>query len=91
MLPGNAKCSMTYRYMTLLADTKHIFIERLIYLWDIEFCIWLRPRAVHIMRVLRARRNYKLSSREQLSGHWPQTARQLYHLVVAVAIIVDYA
>ena len=28
MLSGNAKCSMTWRYMTSLAETKHIFIER---------------------------------------------------------------
>ena len=35
--------------MTSLADTKHIFRERKIYLWRIEFCIGLRPRAVHVM------------------------------------------
>ena len=46
MLPGNAKWSMTKRYMTLLADTKHIFID----LWGIEFCSWLRPRAVSRQR-----------------------------------------
>ena len=40
MLPGNAYCSMTS-----LADPKHIFIERFIYLWGIELCSWLRPRA----------------------------------------------
>ena len=41
-LPGNAKWSMTKHYMTSLADTKHILID----LWGIEFCSWLRPRAV---------------------------------------------
>ena len=61
--------------------------------------IFMGHRILHLAKTTRgshnarasARRNYKLSSREQLSGHWPQTARQLYHLVVAVAIIVDYA
>ena len=46
----NAKCSMTP-----LADTKHIFIERKIYLWRIEFCIWLRQRAVHMTHAGSAR------------------------------------
>ena len=46
MLPGNEKCSMTKRYMTSLADTKHIFIG----LWRVEFCSWLRPRAVSRLR-----------------------------------------
>ena len=49
MLRGNAKFSMTLGYMTSLADTKHIFTERLVHLWRIEFCIWLRPRAVHVI------------------------------------------
>ena len=39
MSPGNAKCSMTS-----LADTKHIFRERL------KFRSWLRPRAVSRLR-----------------------------------------
>ena len=42
---------MTLRYMTSLADTKHIFIEKLIYLWAIEFCFWQRPHPAHVMRV----------------------------------------
>ena len=50
MLPGNAKCSMTS-----LADTKHIFRERKIYLWSLEFRSWLRPRAVSRLRARFAR------------------------------------
>ena len=49
MLPGNAKWSMTS-----LADTKHIFRERkiylFIYLWSLEFRSWLRPHAVSRLR-----------------------------------------
>ena len=37
--------------MTSLADTKHIFID----LWSLEICIWLRPRAVYVMRARFAR------------------------------------
>ena len=37
MLPGNAKWSMTKRYVTSLADTKHIFID----LWGINFAAGL--------------------------------------------------
>ena len=51
MLVGNAKCAMTKRHMTSLADTKHIFID----LWRIEFCSWLRPRAVRRLRARFAR------------------------------------
>ena len=46
MFPGNAKWSIKKRYVTSLADTKHIFID----LWGIEFCSWLRPRAVSRLR-----------------------------------------
>ena len=28
----------------------------------IQFCSWLKPRAVHVLRKARARRDYKLSS-----------------------------
>ena len=59
MLPGYAKCSMTS-----LADTKHIFIERKIYLWGIDLCIWLRPHAVHVMRARFARDEIVNSLRE---------------------------
>ena len=59
MLPGNAKCSMTS-----LADTKHIFRERKIYLF-------LKPRMSQLAkttrgwqtaRALRARQDYKVST-----------------------------
>ena len=30
--------------------------------WGIQFCSWLRPRTVHVLRKARARRDYKLSS-----------------------------
>ena len=33
----------------------YIHRKRLIHLWRIEFCIWLRPRAVHVIHV-RAKR-----------------------------------
>ena len=46
MLPGNAKFSMTKRYVTSLADTKYTFIA----LWGIEFCSWLIPRAISRLR-----------------------------------------
>ena len=42
-------------HMTSLVDTKHVLTERLIYLWHIEFCIWLRPRTVHMMHAHFAR------------------------------------
>ena len=96
MLPGNAKCSMTYRYMTSLADTKHIFIERFMAHrlahrilhqprsqgsllpapwsergagrrepWERGwFCIWLRPRAVHVMHARLAHDEIMNSLRE---------------------------
>ena len=61
-LPGNAKCSMTKRYMTSLADTQHIFTD----LWGIEFWIWLSPRAVSRLCArfarVRARRDYKVAT-----------------------------
>ena len=59
MLPGNTKCSMTS-----LADTKHIFRERKIYLF-------LKPRMSQLAkttrgwqtaRALRARQDYKVST-----------------------------
>ena len=50
MLHGNAKCSMTS-----LAGTKHIFKERKIYLWDLKFRSWLRPRTVSRLLVRFAR------------------------------------
>ena len=40
----------------------YIHRKKKIYLWRIEFCIWLRPRAVYVMH---ARRDYKLASREK--------------------------
>ena len=45
MLPGNAKCSMTS-----LADTKNIYSWK--DWWCIQFCSWLRPRAVSRLRAL---------------------------------------
>ena len=60
MLPGNRKCSMTS-----LADTKRYIQrkkERKKKRWGIQFCSWLRPRTVHVLRKARARRDYKLSS-----------------------------
>ena len=60
MLPGNAKCSMTS-----LADTKHIFIERLIF-GGIEFCSSLRPRAVNRLRARFARDEIVKSLRSEL-------------------------
>ena len=61
MLPGNAKCSMTLRYMTSLADTKHIFID----LCRIEFLHLAKStRGSRDARALCARRDYKLASPE---------------------------
>ena len=54
--------------MTSLADTEHIFIERKIYLWCIEFCIWLRPRVVHVMHARFARDEIINSLRENKTG-----------------------
>ena len=61
MLPGNAKCSMTS-----LADTKHIFRERKIYLRSLEFRSWLRPRAVSRLRARFARDKIIKSLRSEL-------------------------
>ena len=54
-------------HMTSLVDTKHVLTERLIYLWHIEFCIWLRPRTVHVMHAHFAR--------YEIIGSRPSTAR----------------
>ena len=66
MLPGNAKCSMTYRYKTSLADTKHMYRERKIYLFTAHHILPLAKttRGSGVARALCARRDYKLASGE---------------------------
>ena len=55
------------RYMTSLADTKHIFRERKIYLFMARRILHLAKttRVSRDARVLRARWGYKLVSREK--------------------------
>ena len=60
MLPGNAKCSMTQCYMTSLADTKHIFIER--FMAQCILHLAKTTRGSRDARTLYARRDYKLAS-----------------------------
>ena len=59
MLPGNAKCSMTS-----LADTKHIFRERKIYLFMKPPISQLAKttRGQQTARALRARQDYKVAT-----------------------------
>ena len=62
MLPGNAKCSMTWRYMTSLAETKNIFIERFMAHQILHLA--KNTRGSRDARTLHARRDYKLASLE---------------------------
>ena len=62
MLPGNAKCSMTWLYMTSLADTKDIFIARFMAHQILHLAKTTRDS--RDARTLQARRDYKLASRE---------------------------
>ena len=48
LVAWKSKILMTLRDMTSLAETKHKFID----LWRLEVCIWLRPRAVHVMQFI---------------------------------------
>ena len=56
-------CLETQKWsITSLADTKHIFRD----LWILEFCSWLRPRAVSRLGVRFARDNIIKSLRSEL-------------------------
>ena len=77
MLPGNEKC-----FMTSLPDTKHIFRERKIYLRNLEFLSWLRPRAVSRLRARFARNKIIKSLRSELTSPGyvdPQGCNQYDH------------
>ena len=65
MLPGNRKCSMIVMLHDFIGGHQAIYSkkerkkERKM---GHPICSWLRPRAVHVLRKARARRDYKLSS-----------------------------
>ena len=45
-------------YQAYIQRKKDLFV----YLWSLEFCSWLRPRAVSRLRALRARPDYKVTT-----------------------------
>ena len=85
MLPGNEKC-----FMTSLPDTKHIFRERKIYLRNLEFRSWLRPRAVSRRRARFARNKIiaELHARaKRVRGRSPIVERKKESIVSIVSIV----
>ena len=83
MLPGNTKCSMTS-----LADTKNIYSWK--DLRRIEFCSWLRPRAVSRLLALRARRDYKVATLGIRMRLFSQILLVMEYAVQIINLILNY-